>query len=98
MVNKFKNYFHVFALPWCCVLPIGVAFFGLAGGALGAFLSQLTPVFLVLSIILIGYANYNVWVLKHGPIQTRVWVILITVFSILLWLWSIIFVMKWITF
>jgi hypothetical protein len=98
MKEDLKSYLHVFALPWCCVLPVTLSLFGLAGGALGAFLLQLTPTFLTLSVVLIGYSNYRVWILKHGPSQTRVWVALITLFAILTWLWSIIFVMKWITF
>jgi hypothetical protein len=93
-----KDYFHIFALPWCCMLPVSVAAFGLAGGALASFLSQFTPLFLAISVILIGYANFRVWILKHGPTQTKVWVIAITAFSILTWAWSIIFVMKWISF
>jgi hypothetical protein len=93
-----KNYLNIFALPWCCILPISVAAFGLAGGALGAFLSQFTSIFLVLSVILIGYSNYKVWIIKQGLFQTKVWVVAITIFAVATWLWSIIFVMKWIKF
>jgi len=96
--TNLNSYLHIFALPWCCVIPVTFALFGLAGGALGTFLSQFTPIFLVLSIILIGYSNYSVWVLKQGPIQTKVWVIAITIFAIFTWTWSIVFVMKWVRF
>jgi len=91
----FKKYLHIFALPWCCVIPIGLAFLGFTGGALGTFLSKFTPYFLVLSILLISYANYTVWFV-HGAKRSRIWVIVITIFAILAWLWSIIFVMRWI--
>jgi len=90
-----KNYFSIIAVPWCCILPIGVALFGLAGGALGTFLSKLTPYFLVISITLIGYSNYNVWfgdfkTLKHG-----IYVTIITLIAIILWTWSIVYRMRW---
>ena len=83
-----KNYFHIFALPWCCILPIAVAFFGLAGGALGSFLSKFTPYLLIISILLITYANYNVWVGSFKTTKHRIYVSLITIFAIILWIWS----------
>ena len=97
--NKtFGEFIHVFAVPWCCILPIALAIFGLAGGTVGIFLSRFTPFFLIISIILIGYANYNVWFGGFRSIQHRVWVVLITILAVLAWLWSLIFVMGWIKF
>ena len=96
--KSFVNFIHIFALPWCCIFPIAVAFFGLAGGTLGTFLSRFTPFFLIISITLISYANYNVWFGKFRSVQHRIWVVLITILTILAWLWSITFVMKWISF
>ena len=86
--KSFVNFIHIFALPWCCILPITVAFFGLAGGALGAFLSKITPYFLIISIVLISYANYNVWVGDFKTIKHRIYVSLITIVTIILWIWS----------
>ncbi|MCH8945955.1 MAG: hypothetical protein IIA85_03465 [Nanoarchaeota archaeon] len=82
------NYIHIFAVPWCCILPIAIAVFGLAGGGLGIFLSRFTPLFLALSILLIGYANYNVWLGRYRTTNHRIYVSLITLISIALWLWS----------
>jgi len=86
--KSFRNFIHIFALPWCCIFPIAVAFFGLAGGAIGVFLSRFTPFFLAISIILISYANYNVWFGRFRSIQHRIYVSVITLISIILWLWS----------
>lgn len=83
-----KNYFSVLALPWCCILPILVALFGLTSGTLGIYLSNLTPYFLIISILLITYSNYNVWFGKFKTINHRIYVSLITIISILLWIWS----------
>ena len=91
--KSFVNYIHIFAVPWCCILPIAVAFFGLAGGALGIFLSKLTPYFFILSVLLIGYANYNVWIGNYKTVKHRVYISVITLISIALWIWSIFFVM-----
>lgn len=93
--KSYVNYFHIFAVPWCCILPVAVAFFGFAGGALGAFLMKLTPYLLGISILLIGFANYNVWLGKFRTINHRVYVSLITLLSIGLWIWSF-FRMDWI--
>jgi len=96
--EKLRNFIHIFAVPWCCILPLALAVFGLAGGTLGVFLSKFTPFFLIISIALISYANYNVWFGKFTSIQHRVWVSLITILAVLAWLWSLIFVMEWIKF
>lgn len=96
--EKLRNFIHIFAVPWCCILPIALAVFGLAGGTVGIFLLKFTPFFLIISIALIGYANYNVWFGGFTSIQHRVWVVLITILAVLAWLWSLIFVMEWIKF
>ena len=94
--GRFAPFMNMFALPWCCIFPIAVAALGLAGGTIGVLLSQFTQYFLVISIALIGYSNYNVWFGRFRSTRHKVWVSLITGFSIVAWLWSIIFVMKWI--
>jgi len=93
--KSFKNYLNYFAIPWCCIFPIAAAFFGLAGGALGIFLSKLTPLFFILSVLLIGYANYNVWLGNYRTVNHRIHVSIITLISIVLWIWSIFFRMGW---
>ena len=93
-----KNYLHAFALPWCCILPIAAASLGAGSGALAALIAPFTPIFLAISIVLIGYANYNVWFGKFRKSERhKIWVFFITIFATLAWLWSAIFVMRWIT-
>ena len=86
--EKIKNFIHIFAVPWCCILPLALALFGLAGGTVGIFLSKFTPLFLIISIVLIGYANYNVWFGKFKTLKHRIYVSLITIVAIALWIWS----------
>jgi len=95
--EKLKNFIHIFAVPWCCILPLALVFFGLASGTAGIFLSKLTPLFLTISIILIGYANYNVWFGKFKTLKHRIYVSLITIVAIVLWIWSFLR-MGWIQF
>ena len=86
--EKLENFIHIFAVPWCCILPLALALFGLAGGTVGIFLSKFTPLFLIISIVLIGYANYNVWFGKFKTLKHRIYVSLITIIAIVLWIWS----------
>ena len=86
--EKLENFIHIFAVPWCCILPLALALFGLAGGTVGIFLSKFTPLFLIISIVLIGYANYNVWFGKFKTLKHRIYVSLITIVAIALWIWS----------
>jgi len=96
--EKLRNFIHIFALPWCCIFPIAAAFFGLAGGALGVFLMKLNPLFFILSVLLIGFANYSVWFGGYKTTKHRIYVSLITLISIALWTWSIFIRMGWETF
>ena len=93
--KSFVNYMQIFAVPWCCILPIAAALFGLTSGTLGLFLSKLTPLFFILSVLLIGFANYNVWFGNYKTRNHRVYVSIITLTSIALWIWSIFFRMGW---
>ena len=86
--EKLENFIHIFAVPWCCILPLALALFGLAGGTVGIFLSKFTPLFLIISIVLIGYANYNVWFGKFKTLKHRIYVSLITIVAIVLWIWA----------
>ena len=96
--KTFSDYMQFLAVPWCCIFPIAAAFFGLAGGAFGIFLSKLTPLFFILSVLLIGYANYNVWFGSYRTVNHRIHVSIITLISIALWIWSIFFRMGWESF
>lgn len=45
----------------CCILPVAVAVLGVGSAALGAKLEPLRPVFLVLTIAILGYAFYRAY-------------------------------------
>ena len=84
-----KEKVPLFAVPWCCVLPVIISFFGLGSVAIGSFLMQLLPLFILISVVLMSYANYNVYfsshkIAKHG----KIWVGINTIIAILLWVWS----------
>ncbi|KMP11138.1 hypothetical protein UZ36_05410 [Candidatus Nitromaritima sp. SCGC AAA799-C22] len=68
MNEKTSSIFSVvFAVPWCCVLPAGLAVAGLAGtAAMKIILMKYAPVFLVLSAVFLGRANYLVHIKKQG--------------------------------
>ena len=77
------------ALPWCCVVPIILSFLGLGSATMGRFLMKFLPLFIITSVTLIGYANYNVHFGSHKVAKSaKVWVGITTVISILLWIWS----------
>ena len=94
--EKVKYYLHAFALPWCCILPIAAALLGVGGGALAAIIAPFTPFFLTISVIFIGYANYNVWFGKFRKSEVhKFWVVAITIFAILSWTYTAVFIMRW---
>ena len=68
MNEKSSSMFSVaFAVPWCCVLPAGLAVFGLAGTvAMKTILMKYMPFMLGLSVVFLGRANYLVHIKKQG--------------------------------
>ena len=68
MNEKTSRIFSVaFAVPWCCVIPAGLAVLGLAGtAAIKIILMKYVPVFLGLSAVFLGRANYLVYIKKTG--------------------------------
>jgi len=68
MNEKSSSIFSVaFAVPWCCVVPAGLAVFGLAGtAAIKIILMKYVPVFFLLSALFLGRANYLVHIKKQG--------------------------------
>lgn len=68
MNEKTSSIFSVaFAVPWCCVVPAGLAVLGLAGtAAMKIILMKYGPVFLGLSTVFLGRANYLVHIKKQG--------------------------------
>ncbi len=68
MNEKGVSMFSVaFAVPWCCVLPAGLAVAGVAGTAgMNIILMKYTPFLLGLSALFLGRANYLVHIKKQG--------------------------------
>lgn len=59
------------ALPWCCIAPAAFALFGVATAGIGAGLKWAVPVFLVLSVGLLGRSLYLALVKSQGPTWVR---------------------------
>ena len=82
MNEKSTSVFSVaFAVPWCCVLPAGLAVFGLAGtAAMKIILMKYMPFMLGLSAVFLGRANYLVHIKKQGNRASHivVWIATVT--------------------
>lgn len=82
MNEKNSSMFSVaFAVPWCCVLPAGLAVFGLAGtAAMKIILMKYMPFMLGLSAVFLGRANYLVHIKKQGNRTSHivVWIATVT--------------------
>ncbi len=64
------------ALPWCCIAPAAFAVSGVAMAGIGTALQSAIPVFLVLSVGLLGRSLYLALVKRQGPMRVRVMVLL----------------------
>ncbi len=89
MNEKTSSVFSVaFAVPWCCVIPAGLAVAGLAGtAAMKIILMKYVPVFLGLSAIFLGRANYLVHIKKQGNRTSHIIVWISTLTAVGLWLY-----------
>ena len=87
MNEKGSSMFSVaFAVPWCCVLPAGLAVFGLAGtAAMNIILMKYIPFMLGLSALFLGRANYLVHIKKQGNRASHIVVWIFTVAAVGLW-------------
>lgn len=83
-----KEKIPIFALPWCCVVPIAVSFLGVGSATVANALRQFTPLFIALSVGLIGWSNYSVWLGGHRTKRAKIWVGTTTTIALLLWVWS----------
>lgn len=75
-------------MPWCCIIPVALSLLGVASPALARGLMNITIPLLLLSVFFIGYANYWVYSGKCRRRRNKILVLISTVISILLWLWS----------
>ena len=91
MNEKSTSMFSVaFAVPWCCVLPAGLAVFGLAGtAAMKILLMKYMPLMLGLSIVFLGRANYLVHIKKQGNRVSHIIVWISTLTAAGLWFNSV---------
>lgn len=87
MNEKSSSMFSVaFAVPWCCVLPAGLAVFGLAGtAATKIILMKYMPYMLGLSVVFLGRANYLVHIKKQGNLISHIVVWISTLTAVGLW-------------
>lgn len=73
------------SVPWCCIVPAGLASLGLASSAVAHWMRAATPVFLALSAALLGRAHYQLWVKRHGAPLARALTLLLTLLAAALW-------------
>ena len=59
------------ALPWCCIAPAAFALAGVAMAGGGTALAQATPLFLIVSVGLLGRALFLSLVRRRGPRWVR---------------------------
>lgn len=79
-----------FAVPWCCVLPAGLAAFGLAGtAAMEITLVKYMPLMLGLSAMFLVRANYLAHIKKQGNRASHVVVWISTLTAVGLWFYWI---------
>lgn len=76
-----------FSLPWCCITPAFLSllgFFGAAGATKVFLMGVFYPLFLI-SIFLLGRANYRSFYKKHGSDTSRAVVVVSTIGALALW-------------
>ncbi|MFQ5668080.1 MAG: hypothetical protein ACE5I7_16825 [Candidatus Binatia bacterium] len=74
-----------FSLPWCCIAPALLAALGAAGVGVARQLTVgLMPLFLAVSVLVLGRAHYLIW-RGHGRRATRLVVWVSTAFAATLW-------------
>jgi len=76
-----------FSLPWCCITPALLSlfgFFGAVGATRGFLLEVFYPLFLI-SVLLLGRANYLSFYKKRGSRVSRALVLISTAFALILW-------------
>jgi hypothetical protein len=73
------------SVPWCCVLPAGLASLGLASSVLARWLGAATPALLVASAVFLGRAHYLLWARRHGSRLARFTTVVLTLLSACLW-------------
>ena len=79
----------VAALSWCCIGPAMLSTTGVALAGLGAGLESATPVFLIMSLGLLGRALYSTTVRRQGRRWVRGFVWLSTPAVIGLWVFRL---------
>lgn len=74
------------SVPWCCILPAGLASLGLASSMLAHWLGAVTPALLGTSVALFGRAHYLLWVKRHGSRSARWVTVLLSLLAASLWM------------
>ena len=72
------------SLPWCCITPAVLSLFGAVGATRGFLLEVFYPLF-VISVLLLGRANYLSFYKKRGSRISRALVLVSTIGVFALW-------------
>lgn len=75
------------SVPWCCVVPAGLASLGVASSLLGHWIRAAMPALFVLSAGFLGRAHYLLWVRRHGAPAAKIATLLLT--ALAAWLWTL---------
>lgn len=73
------------SVPWCCILPAGLASLGLASLVLAHWVRAAVPVLLAASVVFFMRAHYLLWAERHGSRSARFTTVLLTLVSAILW-------------
>ena len=73
------------SIPWCCILPAGLAAVGLASSVVGQALRSALPAAMVVSLVFFARAHYLLWFQRHGTPLARVTTIVFTAAAVAFW-------------
>ena len=75
------------SLPWCCITPAALSLLGFFGaaGATRLFLKEILFSLLIISLLLLGRANYLIYFKKHGSRISRAVTLASTIGAMTLW-------------
>jgi hypothetical protein len=73
------------SVPWCCIVPAGLAAGGTASSLAARWAAAIMPFLLALSIGLFARAHHLLWVRRHGSPLARVLTVVLTLIAGALW-------------
>ena len=73
------------SVPWCCILPAGLAALGLAASVVGQALRSTLPAAIVVSLVFFARAHYLLWFRRHGTPLARITTVVLTALAAAFW-------------